>query len=652
MDIKILDSWLRDYLKTEASPDEIAKALSLTSASIEKIEPLQNDYIYSIEVTTNRPDMASVIGLAREAAAVLPRFEIEAEFKEIQPKTPHTPEENKQHIDIENDDSLVRRICAVIMDVQVQDSPDFIKNRLEASGTRSLNNLIDITNYVMHEVGHPTHVFDFDRLTTRRMIIRPSQQGEQIVTLDNKTHVLHGGDIVADNGKGEIIDLLGVMGTRNSVVTGDTKRILFFIDNNDPRRIRRTSMSLAIRTEAAGLNEKDVDPQLAKLSLLRGIELYQKYANGQIVSDIIDIYPKKSSAKKITVSKDKICNIVGIDIPVKQSIAFLVSLGFQVTETPETLEVTVPSWREKDMNIAEDVVEEIARIFGYHNIPSELPAFTIARPYRLENNIFYWENRAKEALKYWGFTETYTYSLVSKSQLTEPESQSVSLENPLDEDHIYLRQSLLPSLNEVIAENKGRENIELFEIANIYKKKAQSLPQETLMLAMVVKGQGKNFYSLKGILEQLAADFGIHSLRFTESTDQTIGAFVYIRNEYLGTVQQIDQSRIQLEINFSLLTRYATTRKVYTPPAKFPPIYEDLAFIIDKKHLTGDVLEKIRKQSPLIKSASLLDQYENTRTFHITYQHPENTMTNDDVLIIRNEIIKALSVTFGAKLKE
>src|SRR5260221_6292546 len=212
------------------------------------------------------------------------------------------------------------------MEVTKKESPQFMKERLEAANIRSLNNLIDVTNYVMLEIGHPAHAFDYDRLKNHTLIIRESKKGEQIVTLDKKRHTLPGGDIVADNGTGEIVDLLGIMGTDNSVITNDTKRILFFFDNNDPWRIRKTSMGLAIRTEAAALNEKGIDPELAEVALFRGIELYEKHADAKIISDILDIYVDKPKKHTITVDNAFIQRLIGVDMPLKQSVTILESL--------------------------------------------------------------------------------------------------------------------------------------------------------------------------------------------------------------------------------------------------------------------------------------------------------------------------------------
>src|SRR5258708_7807921 len=472
MDIKILDSWLREHLETTAKPKDLANALSLTSASVERIEKRNKDFLYHIEVTTNRVDMVSVIGVAREAAAVLPQFDFDAKLKTYPLAKPQT--KKQQTIEIQNDDKLVKRICCVILEVQQKESPPYIKDRLESAGIRSLNNLIDITNYVMLEIGHPTHAFDYDRLTTKKLIIREAKKGERVVTLDKKEHTLLGGDIVADNGKGEIVDLLGVMGTLNSVVTDKTKRILFFIDNNDPAQIRKTSMSLGIRTDAASINEKDVDTELAMNALLRGIELYKEIANANIISDIIDIYPHTWHPKTITVSQEKIQQIMGVEISLQQAAEMLKQLDFPVEAKEKTINVTIPSYRDADMHIAEDVIEEIARMYGYHNLPTELPPRKTITPYHFANT-FYWEQKVKEALKYWGFTEVYTYSMVSKKLLTENTDQTITLKNPLDEEHIYMRQTLIPSLLEVIDENKSREEVRIFEVAHVYHKKTQGL---------------------------------------------------------------------------------------------------------------------------------------------------------------------------------
>lgn len=652
MNIKILDSWLREYLKTKATPKQIGEYLSLTSCSVERLEPFgKNDFIYDIEVTTNRPDLMSVVGVAREAAAVLPQFDITAKFDEPRYKEPQKIKGQKT-IEIVNDAKLVNRICAVVMEVNIKESPQWLKDRIESGDIRSLNNLVDITNYVMREIGHPTHVFDFDRLETKKLIIRKSEKGERIVTLDKKEHVLQGGDIVADNGKGEIVDLLGVMGTLNSVVTEKTKRILFFIDDNNPSRIRKTSMSLAIRTDAAILNEKGVDPESSMHALQRGIGLYQDLANGELISNIIDLYPNKPKKKTVLVTQEKIEKLVGVPISLEKAGKILGSLGFSVKTNKNELLVQVPSWRLDDIETPEDLIEEIARIFGYHNIPNILPPASHVKAYDLEKDQFYWEQRAKEALKYWGFTETHTYAFVSEDLFQGPIEDAVTLSNPLNEELLYMRNALVPSLLQVLSENKTREEVKIFEIANVYIKKRGDLPEEIQKLAAVTKSQDVTFFHVKGYIQQLSADFEIHNLKFKKLREAGIGADVYIGNSHLGEIEQLEKNVFSFEINFDILVKYARLKKIYTPIPKYPPILEDIALIIDAKHTTGAIIEFIKEQHSLVKNVSLLDQYKDTRTFHIVYQHPEKNLTNEEVSIIREKILSALAKKFNAKLKE
>jgi len=663
MNIKILDSWLRDFLKTKATPAEIAKDLSLTSVSIERIETYKDDYLYDIEVTTNRPDVASVVGLAREAAAVLPEFGIQAEFIPPPLNQRHSGESSDSRIDsgqarmtpasieIVNDPTIVNRICAVVMDVNVKESPEYIKDRLEAGGSRSLNNIIDVTNYVMRTIGHPSHVFDFDRLNTKRLTIRRAKKGETITTLDKKSHILPGGDIVAVNDKDEIVDLLGIMGLENSVVTNQTKRILFFLDNNDAIQMRKTSMSLGIRSEAVQMNEKGIDPQLAMDALLYGISLYEKIADGKVVSDIIDIYPKEPKEKIIHVSQDKIQRVIGVEIPLDRAQKILKSLGFTVTTRNTSLEVIVPSFRSLDVELEEDIIEEIARVYGYHNLPSILPPVTSSHITPLGSDSFYWEHRIKQAMKYWGYTETYTYSMVSENIYEGLTGDAITLKNPLDEDHVYMRKTLVPSLLQVVEENKAYKTIRIFEIANVYSKNAKDLPTETRTMAVVLKNLRASFFELKGLMEQLCRDLGIIGLNFVKPEKGGIGADIVIGKDHIGEIEVLDDTLINMEINFEALVAHATLAKTYTPLSKFPPIIEDLTFVVADTISTGDILNAIKKVSSLVAEVTLLDKYKNSRTFHIIYQNKEKNLTNEEVAQIREKIIAAISNKFDASLK-
>ena len=650
MNIRIVDSQLREYLKTSATAQTIAEKLSLTSVSVEKIEKIGDETVYEIEVTSNRPDLMSVTGIAREAAAVLPQFGIQAHFHPLPIKKPNQEAKPDLPIKIENDSRIVNRICAVLMEVEIKDSPKHIKKRLEAMGIRSLNNLIDITNYIMRETGHPAHVFDADRLG-KTIIIRESKKGEKVTTLDGKTHTLLGGDIIADNGKGEIVDLLGVMGTQNSVVTDKTKRILFFLDNNEPHHIRKTSMSLGIRTEAAVLNEKGVDPELATEALYRGVELYHEFANGKLLAKVADVYPNKPKPIKIAVQKQKINNVIGVEIPIKTSINVLSALGFETKDSGDNIEVQVPTWRLEDVQIQEDVIEEIARVYGYFQLPSILPPLTTVESYHMEKDEFYWEKRIKNALKYWGFIEVYTYSMVSENLLEVEPGQAVELANPLNEDLIYLRTSLTTSLLEVLKDNKINGDKKIFEIASVYLKRDGNLPIEKRMFSAVIQKQNASFFEAKGVIEQLLEDVGIEIYKFKQSERGGLGASVFINKDYLGEVEVLDNHIVDLELDFETLLKNVTLKKIYEPISKYPPVIEDLALVIDSSVSTGEIIEAIYKENGLIQEVSLLDEYADTRTFHIVYQNPEKNLTNEEVSGVRKIILKNLDQYFGAKLK-
>jgi len=648
MNIKILDSWLREYLETDAKPEKIAECLSLTSVAIERMEPYgENDVTYDIEVTTNRVDLMSVVGLAREAAAVLPRFDISAVFKQPQFSTVRKTVESTPLLSIHVDPQLVNRICAVILEVEQHQSPQIVKDRLESSGIRSLSNIVDITNYVMRLIGHPTHIFDYDRLNTKKLIIRTSERGEKITTLDGKKYSLKGGDIVADDGTGRVVDLLGVMGLENSVVTDDTKRIVFFINNNDPTRIRKTSMSNAIRTDAAILNEKNIDPEAALDAIRAGIDLFKEYAHAKLLSDIIDIYPNKPVLPKTSVTKSKINQIIGVPIALDDAASMLNSLGITTKIEGETIHASIPSFRAADIMIPEDLVEEIARMYGYYRLPSTLPDHNEVEAIPLEDNPFYWIRRIKQAFKYWGFTESYTYSLVSEDMYEGDITEAVKLSNPLSSDMTYLRRTLVPSLLAVLHTNKGKDYIKLFEIANVYEKKKGNLPSEKSKLAFVIKSDTAHFLIAKGVLEQLFTELNISNYSF-KKLDTRNGAEILLHNKTLGTLEILDEWTVDGEFDMELLLQYANNHKTFTPIPSYPAIIEDLRFEFDEPVEHERVVRVIKKQSSLIRSVELYDTYGTKRTYRIAYQDATRNLTNEDIAPIRMKIITAIQKNLHA----
>lgn len=607
MNITIPHSWLQEFLTTNATPQKIAECLSLCGPSVEKLTKTKDDYLYEIEVTTNRVDCMSVMGIAREAAAILPQFGFPTKF--------HEPTRSVLEVDqsrsilpltITDNQHLCPRILAVVLDnVKLKTSPRIIQERLNKVGIRSLNNVVDITNYLMTEIGHPTHVFDYDRIKSHKLILRNSRKGEKLVSLEDKEYTLPGEDIVIDDGTGKIIDLPGIIGTANSIVTANTKRVIFFLETNNPVKMRRTSMILGIRTVAATLNEKGVDSELAMTAMKKGIQLFKQLTGATLASKIYDLYPKPYKPKQITAPLQLIKERLGIEISQKEVNKILQSLGF--------INNTVPSWRSKDINIPEDIVEEVARIYGYQRLPSILMSTSIPTNYPDEK--FELEYQIKTWLAGMGLTEIYTNSMISQ-ELAEksglPLNAHLKIKNALSTDWQYLRRSLIPSHNQAFP---------AFEIANVYLPRPGKLPEEKLQL--IISGIG-DYLKLKGIIEALSAK--LH----TEIIPQ------YQPNSAV--------------IDLAVMLKKASIYPHYQPVSSHPPIIEDLTFTLPEKTFIGPILETIKKIDKLVSSINLSTVYQQNFTFSIKYQSLTSDLSVADIEPIRKKIVSVLTTKFKANL--
>lgn len=648
MNILIPHSWLKDYLETNATPKQFAQAMSLTSVSIERMEKVGDDVVYDIEVTTNRPDLMSVIGLAREASAVLPQQGFKATFKPGRVDYNENVVSSSKLVNIKIDPELVNRILAVVMEIDLGESPDFIKDRLTKTGIRTINNAVDVTNYIMRDLGHPSHVFDYDRLPNHTLIIRKSKKGEKIITLDEKEYILPGDDIVADDGAGNIVDLLGIMGTANSVVTPETKRILLFLDNNNPNLLRKTSMNLGIRTEAAILNEKGVNPDIMLPTLLKGIELLKKFAKAKSISPIIDLYPNKVKPKTVKITKDKIDKSIGLEIPQQTVVEILKSLGFSVNVKNNEFEIEIFTSRINDIDIPEDIVEEVARVYGYHKIPNQLPPSETSSYYHQDENEFYWLGKIKEAFRFWGYNEVYTYSMVGEELFDGPIENAIKLKNPLTEDKTYLRNSLVPSIIDVVSKNKNENKLLLFEIANVYINKKSGLPDEILHLGVVIKDENSTFFNGKGVVEQLANILSIKNLSFEKKTEGLDGCTIEIGSKKVGSIE-VDEY-VTIELDLQEVLKHANAKKKYKQPAKFPPIIEDVRVEMAPHYHFSKIEKAIKEVSDLVHDVSILDVYKNKKTFRITYLDRSKSLTTEDIAPIRAKIENVFTSQFKATL--
>jgi phenylalanyl-tRNA synthetase beta chain len=615
MQILIPDSWLRSFLDTKATPHQIQQSLSLCGPSIERLYKIKDDFVYDVEVTTNRVDCMSVIGLAREAAAILPRFELTASLKK-DPFTETLPVPTAKTVDylkVKVDPAHCPRFSAVlIQNVTVGPSPDWLIKRLELAGLRSLNNVVDISNYLMLELGQPVHTFDYDKITGHTMILRASKPGEKITTLDQKTFTLPGNDIVIEDGSGKLIDLCGIMGGLDSAVDNHTQKVLLFVQTYDPVHIRKTSMTLAQRTNAAVLFEKGLSSESVLPTLAAGIKMFSELTHGTPANRVIDLINRPSPISRVTLTtplSQFVSTRLGVHLSYPETKAILSSLDFQVENEHE---IVAPWYRSLDVTIPEDLVEEIARIYGYHHLPSQLMSGEL--PTQRDDKTFFWETKIKSALSHWGFTETYTYSFVSRTM--ESNSQALRVSNPLSSDWEYMRTLLTPSHLQVIDQNLGRvPEINLFEIAHVYLPRKNALPEEQLHL--IVSTTNPDYYRLKGVLEALLEEMGI------------VGTILPI---------QIHTSALTCELNLGEIIPLAATAKPYHPISKFSPIIEDVNI-----RLTGPYiqLEKaIYRINPLISHIELIDKYQDKLTLRITYHSDTKQLSSSDIISIRQQLAR------------
>jgi phenylalanyl-tRNA synthetase beta chain len=666
MNILIPDSWLREHLDTKATPKQIMDCLSLCGPSVERISKTGNDFVYDIEITSNRVDMASVYGIAREASAILPRFGIPAKLKEFKTNKPQEPK-NILPMNISDPEKICNRILGIVMEVdQMKPSPVEIKTLIEKSGVRSLNNLVDITNYVMLEIGHPCHVFDYDRIKTHQFLIRFAQKNEPIITLDNKKYFLNEEDVIIDDTTGRVIDLPGIMGTENSVVNETTRRILFFIESNNPNIIRKTSMRYGIRTMAANINEKHPDVNLAKQAMEYGISLFEKLAGGKVASELIDIYPCKENIKTIEVARNFITKRLGIELSLTEISEILESLSFEISVNNDLLKINPPSFRQHDIQIPEDIVEEIARIYGYHNLPNNLMTGVI--PITQKPLDLPLEEKAKTVLKFLGLTETYSYSMLSSELLKKTgldTRNTLKISNPLTEELVYMRKSLIPQMLFNLSQNqKQKEKIAFFELSKTYIPQKDDLPVEDNYLCIGLLNQ--DFLHLKGILEVLLEEIGIPCVNINPSLANSFfqpeqAGEIVINNKTIGKIGNISQKLLNnftitknvalLELNFSNLVPFVSKNKKFLSISSHPPVLEDLALIIKPKTYIENLINTIKNINPLIKQAFLYDSFGNTRTIRIVYQNQNRTLTENDVKPIRENILQILKDKFGAQLK-
>ena len=636
--------------------------------------------VIDFEITSNRPDCLSVVGMAREIAATTNR---PWSMPEISIATGIGDIVDELKVEVENTDLCPRYLARVVKDIKIQPSPQWMRRRLAAAGVRPINNIVDITNYVMLELGQPMHAFDLDKVEGRKIIVRNAKPGETLITLDDKQRKLTPDMLViADTNKP--IALAGVMGGANSEITEETKQIVFESALFNGASIRMTSKKLGLRSESSARFEKGLDINMALTAVERAAQLVQELGAGTVVEGCIDVLGASTDKRKLTVRWSRINQILGLNLTIEQITDILTRLGLEVSVDSETITAVIPTYRNDIEGIA-DLAEEVARIYGYDRIPLTLMENSAAKGTRTEKQKLV--RKIKTALTGMGMYEAITYSFTSLNVyetigMTDPSDYPnvVRISNPLGEDQSIMRTTMLPAMLEVLSHNYNRriENCRIFEINPIFLPKAlplTDLPDEVLTLAMGEYGDNVDFYALKGKIEVLVSLLGLDSrITFQPAKHPALHpgrtAEILMDGENIGVFGQIhpkiaenyetDTGAVLGELNLQAMLDQADTNRQYKALPRYPAVTRDLAIIVDKKVQAAQILELIQKGGGnILEEVSLFDIYQGSQipeghksmAYALSYRAPDRTLKDDEVNKAHQRIVGLLETELGAKLR-
>lgn len=635
-----------------------------------------NEDVVEFEITSNRPDCFSVIGLARETAATFKRpFSV---------KKPEFTENNENIADtisvsIENPDKCLRYCAKMVKNVKVGPSPAWMVHRLKAAGIRSINNIVDITNYILLEYGQPMHAFDLRHLDGGKIIVRNATEGEVIKTLDEQDRVLSTDDLViADANKA--VAIAGVMGGFNSEIEPDTTTVVFESATFDAVSVRLTAQKAGLRTEASSRYEKGLDYNNTVPAIERACELIQMLGCGEVVGGIIDVMGNVTDRSPIKFRPEKINAFLGIDISKEEMVGYLEAIEFTVDL--DKMEITPPSFR-PDIEAEADVAEEIARFYGYNNIPTTLISGEATKGGYSPLQVF--RNELSASLVAQGMYEAFTYTFTSPAifdKLCLPEDctlrNCVKIRNPLGEDSSIMRTTTLASMLTALSYNYNHKNptAKLFEITKVYiPTEAGKLPDEPEKLAMGMYGNGIDFFDIKGILEASFDSLNMKGVSFRQVTDvpsfhpgrtaellvndKRIGLVGEIHPDVLANFE-IDTPCYVAEIDIMGMFETVDADVKFTQLPKFPAAERDIAVLVDKDVAVGDLEATIIKASgTLLDNVKLFDVYEGDRipegkksiAFAIAFRAADRSLTGDEVDKVFNKIVKDLQYKNNAQLR-
>lgn len=642
----------------------LAKALGLDDVVID----VDNHAI------TNRSDLFSHRGFAREFVANdLAKWKKGATFvweDYVSEKLPKSNSTAPIEIDIKDKDVCSHYMGIYLTNVEVKESPEWMKKRLTACGVNPISNVVDITNYVMLELGMPLHAFDLDRVQGKKWTMRKSKKGEKLVTLDEEEHELPEDAIVLDDGNA-LIDLCGIMGGITSGISADTNNIWLIAPVYNPSLVRQGMRSLGQVSDAGIIYEKGVDPWLAGDGLYRAIELILELCpETKVASKVTNIWNIPQEKRELNLRNSQIEKLIGVDIPGKKVEKILGDLGFETKKSKDGYKVELPTYRMNDVHHEADLIEEVARIYGFNNIPYKTPVKEIAPvspnpARRLSRDI-------KEELTSFGFTEIYTFSFLGPEALEkaglELTADMVELQNPISTDLSLMRTSMLPWMLETIADNlRYKNSFNLFELSKVYARKSDTEHEEHLSL--ILASVGEDFRMVQGAVEGLGLAI-VPSREKAASRHPGRSADLVVRGKTVGHLYEVHPQVLK---NFDIKTSVVVAevdlqmildmnidyRLKYQEIPKYPSVQLDISMVIPKKKLAGDYHATIEKtDKSLITNVELIDEYTGEKipadqrglTYSITYQAPDRTLTDQEVETVHKQVLERLKKN-GAEIR-
>ncbi|MDF1536393.1 MAG: phenylalanine--tRNA ligase subunit beta [bacterium] len=682
--MKINIDWLSDYFEIRETPQELADALTMAGLEVEGVEEVSGQTVLEVGVTPNRPDWLCHLGVAREAAAIfgrkltLPETRVTESGPDVQALT---------SIDIEDPEGCPRYSGRVMLGITMGAAPKVIRERLESIGVRSISNVVDATNYVMMELGQPLHAFDYNRLAENRIAVRRALQGEVLETLDGQKRELDSSDLLICDGLGPVA-LAGIMGGFNSEVMGSTTDLLLESACFDPPMIRRSARRLGLSTEASYRFERGSDPSGTVRAVDRLAYLIHQWAGGEVCQGTWDAHPRPEEKRSVPFRMKRVSAFLGVEVPEDETVSALEKLELAPAKGKDgTWSVTVPGFR-RDVSREEDVIEEVARLFGYDRIPVTMP---VGRTVPVKTDpLDSLQAGVRVSLEGLDFSEAITYSFISLEEIDElglgGGPDPVALMNPISEDMTVMRPSILPGILKALKTNLSHrvEEVRLYETGRVFLPCPDcELPEERLRVAGVMTGDRSrkswyrertegDFFDVKGVVESLLDSLGIRDARFTEIQIPYLqpgqGAWVMAGEASLGVVGTIhpglkERYRIKgwagvFELDLHHLVA-VDTKRTYVPIPQYPGVLRDLAVVVPKDVEHMKVSSRILQEGKNLGKVDLFDLYEGkgipedhkSLAYSLTYQSAERTLTDDEVDGNLDVIVKALEKEFGARLR-